>query len=91
MKFDNKISIGHLISVVVLIVGGIFAYASLTTEQGAQARRLSQVETRAEDHSARLRAIENAQAAQSSDLRNIQAGIVRIEAQLERMAQGGRQ
>lgn len=87
MHLENKITTGNIIQIVALFAVVVSAWNMVANEQKSQADRLVRVEARADDHGSRLRAVENAQAAQSSDLRNIQAGIVRIEAAVERLSQ----
>lgn len=89
LQFDNKISLGHIISIGVIIIGGITAYADLRGQQVQLASEVAAMSRAAEGRETRVRAVEIAQAGQSSDLRSIQVGISRIEAQLIKM-QGGR-
>lgn len=92
LQFDNKISLGHLLSALTMIAGGALAYADLRSSQTYLAEQLTQrraeiaaVEAAAQARESRLRAVELLQAGQVSDLRNIQQGISRIENQLERL------
>jgi len=85
LQFDNKISLGHVISIVTILAGGIWAYAAISERQEAIAADMVAVKADAQAREARIRAVEIAQASQMSDLRAIQSGISRIEAQLERL------
>jgi hypothetical protein len=85
LQFDNKISLGHLISLAVVLGTGVIAYADLRTKLTRVVADVVIVEAEATAREARIRAVEIAQAGQTSDLRAIQIGINRIEAQLERM------
>ena len=92
LQFDNKISLGHLLTALVLIIGIIGSYYDLSSSQknlaAEIARRgseISTIETAAQSRESRLRAVELLQAGQVSDLRNIQSGISRIETQLDRL------
>ena len=44
LQFDNKISLGHILSAITMLIAGVFAYASAAAEQASQARRLDKVE-----------------------------------------------
>ena len=92
LQFDNKISLGHLITAFVLIVGIIGSYYDLSTSQKNLAAEIAQrrgeiatIENDARSRESRLGAVELLQAGQVSDLRNIQSGISRIESQLDRL------
>ena len=92
LQFDNKISLGHILTAVVLIIGIIGSYYDLSTSQKNLATEIAQrrgeiatIENDARSRESRLRAVELLQAGQVSDLRNIQSGISRIESQLDRL------
>ena len=96
LEYDPKISLGNIITVLVVLIGAVTAWNTVVSEQAKLAEKLAMVETtitarvairdqQMAGHEARIRAVEIAQASQSSDLRNIQIGISRIEAQLEKM------
>ncbi len=85
LQFDNKISLGHVISIITILAGGIWAYAAISARQEAIAADMVTVKADAQAREVRIRAVEIAQASQSSDLRAIQGGIARIEAQLEKL------
>lgn len=89
LQFDNKISLGHILSAITMLIAGVFAYASVAAEQASQARRLDKVEQSQQDREVRLRTLESVMAGQTADLANIQRGISEIKAQLKDMA--GRQ
>jgi len=89
LQFDNKISLGHILSALMMLIAGVFAYASVVAEQSNQARRLDKVEQSQQDREVRLRTLESMMAGQTADLSNIQRGITEIKAQLKDMA--GRQ
>ena len=94
LQFDNKISLGHIISIGTLLVAGALAYAQLATSLDAAARRLERVEASQQDREIRLRSLEISVSGQASDLRNIQTGIADIKASVDRLLQqgpGGRQ
>lgn len=90
LQFDNKISLGHLISIAIIAFGGITAYSDLRSQQAQVSSEVSSIAKAAEARETRLRAVEIAQASQTSDLRSIQIGIVEIKAQLNKMQEGGR-
>lgn len=83
LQFDNKISLGHVLTFVAMLVGGIVAYADLRSGQSRLVADVAASQAADENHEARLRAVEVAQASQSSDLRAIQASLVRIERLIE--------
>lgn len=88
LQFDNKISLGHILSALTMLIAGVFAYASAAAEQSNQARRLDKVEQSQQDREVRLRTLESVMAGQTADLANIQRGITEIKAQLKDMAGG---
>jgi len=90
LKFNNEISVGNLISSVVLIVGMVASFVMLQADQRAQAAKLSEFDGAVRGIEVRVRAAELALAGQSSDLRNIQIGIGRIEAAVERLSRDSR-
>jgi len=85
LQFDNKISLGHLISILLIIVGGVTAYADIRGAQTQLTGEVAAISRGAELREARVRNVEIAQASQSSDLRSILLSISRIETQLNKM------
>lgn len=85
LQFDNKISLGHVLSIATVLTACVLAYATLTARQEQMVVDIVTIQRAAESREARIRAVEIAQAGQSSDLRSIQIGISRIEAQLEKL------
>ncbi|WP_323041157.1 hypothetical protein [Gemmobacter sp.] len=85
LQFDNKISAGHLMTFAAMVFASIAAYADLRTRQSQLVAEVVAVKADAQSRESRIRAVEIAQASQSSDLRSIQIGISRIEAQLENL------
>jgi ribosomal protein S11 len=85
IQFDNKISLGHVISIVGMLVSGGMAYATITGRQDQFAAEMHNMQRSSEARESRIRAVEISLAGQSSDLRSIQVGISRIEAQLEKI------
>lgn len=85
LQWDNKISTGHLLTAGAMIIAGLSGYFDL---RGSQVRVIADVvamHRAAEEQEARIRAVEIAQAGQSSDLRAIQIALSRIEAGLEKL------
>lgn len=82
MQFDNKISIGNLLTVLALIIGMIAGYSDLQAAQQSQEEKLTVFALEDKEREARLRVVEIAQAGVSSDLRSIQSGILEIKAAL---------
>lgn len=85
LQFDNKISLGHVISMVAMIAACILAYSTLSARQESLLGEMVALKAEAQARESRIRAVEIAQAGQSSDLRSIQIGISEIKAQLDRM------
>lgn len=85
LQFDNKISLGHIISIALIIFGGVTAYADLRSSQTQMSAEIANIARAAESREARVRSVEIAQASQNSDLRSIQIGIAEIKAQLMKM------
>lgn len=85
LQFDNKISLGHVISILTVLAACIMAYAALSARQERMAADIMVMQEAALAREVRIRALEIAQAGQTSDLRAIQIGIARIEAQLEKL------
>jgi hypothetical protein len=82
LQFDNKISLGHIISIALIIFGGVTAYADLRSSQTQLATEVGNIARTAENREGRVRSVEIAQASQNSDLRAIQIGISEIKAAL---------
>lgn len=85
IQFDNKISFGHVASVVSMVVLGSIAYGTIAERQAKVSNDIAGIVRLAEARESRIRAVEIALAGTSSDLRSIQVGISRIEAQLEKL------
>lgn len=85
MQFDNKISLGHIISILTMLVAGSMAYANLQSAQAEHQRRIERVEQSQQDREVRLRSLEISVSSQASDLRNIQLGIADIKASLDKI------
>ena len=88
LQFDNKISLGHLISIGLVAFGGITAYSDLRSQQAQVSAEVASIAKAAEARETRLRAVEIAQASQTSDLRSIQIGIIEIKTALNKMQDG---
>ncbi len=97
LEFDPKISLGNIVTIAVVLIGAVTAWNTVVNRQTQLTEKVAVIEasitarTANRDqqmaaHEARIRAVEIAQAAQSSDLRPIQSGINRIEAQLEKLS-----
>ena len=89
LEFDNKISLGHVLSVAVIAIGGMVAFFDLRGQQGQLTAEVASISRAAEGREIRIRAVEIAQASQTSDLRAIQVGIGEIKAQIQKLADGG--
>ena len=85
LQFDNKISLGHIISIALIIFGGVTAYADLRSSQTQLAAEITNIARAAENREGRVRAVEIAQASQTSDLRAIGVGISEIKAALAKL------
>ena len=82
---DRRVPIATLAVLIGQIVLGVIWITTLSNR--VETLTLSMVEAKADAvaRESRIRALEIAQASQSSDLRSIQIGISRIEAQLEKL------
>lgn len=96
MLFENKVTIGNVITAAILFATLVAGYSDLRGQQLRQAERSSafveDMRDSAESLDAlrtstdmRVRAVEVVQAGQGSDLRNIQTGINEIKASLEKL------
>lgn len=83
---DRRIPIATIVVLVVQIGLGVMWITTLSNQVSHHDVSLAEIRTDAQAREARIRAVEIAQASQSSDLRAIQGGIARIEAQLERLS-----
>lgn len=95
-EFDKRISWGNIITLAVLGVGALAGYLDMRGDVRALAARqiqadadtavrVAEFKSTSSIYDARIRAVELAQASQSSDLRAIQAGLTEIKDQLRRM------
>ena len=98
-SYDPKISFGNILTVGVVLAGLIASFAVAQYQIADMGRRMEQMHADATERAARLdlaanayesriRAVEIAQASQTSDLRNIQIGINEIKDQVRRLAPG---
>lgn len=90
IRFDNTIATGHLLTVGAMLVAALMGYATLRSEVSRISTDVAATRAEAQSREARIRALEIAQASQSSDLRAIQLGIDEIKGQLTRMIGTGR-
>ena len=87
LQFDNKISLGHIISITLIIFGGVTAYADLRSSQTQLATQVYNLSRAYENVEGRVRSGEIAQASQTSDLRAIGVGISEIKAALVKLGE----
>ena len=98
-QWDMKMSLGNIITIGVLVVSLTGAFvtvqnqvgnmqASIVELQNRQSEKNNRWEAISEAYEKRIRAIEIAQASQSSRLEAIQIGINDIKDQLRRIAEG---
>ncbi|GLS87678.1 hypothetical protein GCM10010873_26520 [Cypionkella aquatica] len=96
LEYDPRITLGNLITIGLIAAAALTAWNTVVSQQAILAEKIAVIETsiaaktfnrdqQMTQQEARLRAVEIAQATQSSDLRSIQNGINRIEAQLDKM------
>lgn len=85
LQFDSKINLTHIISIGLIIFGGLTAYADLRSSQTQLSVEITNIARAAESREARVRAVEIAQASQTSDLRAIGVGISEIKAALAKL------
>lgn len=90
MQFENKITMGNALTMVGMVAGAIWGYSQFRADLTVQTDRLVSVEQIIRDHGAlddadragkdiRIRSLETQAAGFGADLRNIQAGVTRIE------------
>lgn len=82
---DRRVPIATLAVLVVQIAIGVMWITTLSNKVTRNSEVIVSVQADAQAREVRIRAVEIAQASQSSDLRAIQGGIARIEAQLEKL------
>lgn len=97
-EFENKFTIGNLLTILAMIVAGLWSYSQLQNAQERQADRIAVIEQTIREKTvmrdadsarkdARITSLEIAQASQSSDLRNIQVGINEIKISISQLSQ----
>lgn len=97
-EWENKFTIGNLITIVIGIVGVVYQYNQTTNELVRQGDRITTLEQLARERGAqrdadsarkdvRITALEIGQAGTSSDLRNIQVGINDIKTSIMQLSQ----
>lgn len=96
MQFENKITLGNVLTIIALVLGLSVGYSNLESRLSTQAEKVAAMDqtirerillsdSRAVSTDTRVRAVEIMQASQTSDLRNIQVGINDIKSALERL------
>lgn len=96
MQFENKITLGNVLTIIALVLGLSVGYSNLESRLSTQAEKVAAMDqtirerillsdSRAVATDTRVRAVEIMQASQTSDLRNIQVGINDIKSALERL------
>lgn len=85
VRMENMITTGNVLTIVGMLIAGALAYGDLRGSQFQAISDLNQLRQVSQQHEARIRAVEIAQASQSSDLRAIQIGISEIKAQLDKL------
>jgi len=58
LEFDNKISLGHVLSVAVIAIGGMVAFFDLRVQQGQLTAEVASISWAAEGREIRIRAVE---------------------------------
>lgn len=86
IQFENKVNIGHILTAGVLLVTGAAAFTHVKSEVAKVSAEVIAISADAKQAESRIRAVEIAQASQSSTLQSIQGGIARIEMQLEKLS-----
>lgn len=86
VKFDSTISTGNILSILAMLVTVVGGYVSLDKTQEAQAISIGRLEENSRAFDARLRAAELTQAGQASDLRSIQATLLKIDGKIDRLS-----
>lgn len=97
MQFENKITIGNLLTIAFAVGSVIYTYGTLKGEQDRLADKVAAVEAFSHERASigdarsistdtRLRAVENGQAGMSADVRNILSAVTEIKQQLAQEA-----
>ena len=98
VEIDKRISLGNILTlatVAVLVIGG---WKTMEINQTKLAEKVAEIQAtvaaktalrdrQMDEYDRRVRAVEIAQAGQTSDLRNIQIGISEIKAALNKLSQ----
>lgn len=82
---DRRVPIATLAVLILQFALGVMWITTLSNDVATHGKDIAEVKVDAVARESRIRALEIAQASQSSDLRSIQIGISRIEAQLEKL------
>ena len=97
MQFENKVTLGNVLTMLALVLGLATGYSSIASQLATHSSRLSSAEqiqreriviseARAATTDIRLRSSEIAIAGQSSELRSILLAMARIETAIEKLA-----
>lgn len=84
LEFDNRISLGHLITVGTLAVSVALAWGDVTSRTENLAERAAGASSALTAHESRIRAVEQTSARQDERMTLILDGIRKIETKLER-------
>jgi hypothetical protein len=85
-SYENKWTLGNILTIVTMAVGGIWFAAGSQANLQAQNEKIRALELISQAADGRIRAVEIGQASQSSDLRNIQNTLNEIKEGLDRLA-----
>lgn len=84
-RFSTSISLGNVLTVVVFMIGGIFAYADTQSQVRENSNRLGVVVQATADQEVRLRSAETQIARGDERMSSILTLLGRIDARLERI------
>ena len=101
-QYDPKISFGNIVTICMVVVGALSAFIAVQYQVAELDRRVAEASAAAQErvaryemmlnsYESRVRAVEIAQASQTSDLRSIQAGINELKEQLRALSRQGGQ
>lgn len=85
MQWDNKISTGHLLTMVGMFLAGFFAWADIQASTSKNTADIVLLQQDARQNDTRLRSVEISVASMISTLQSIQVGVSEIKTQVDRL------
>lgn len=88
MQFDNKISTGHIISMLAMSIAGLGAFFNVKNQADNTSAVVAALKADLATVQSQTHAISLTQASYSAEIRAVTSGIQRLELQLERIING---